>query len=1395
MSTTAQFAADDENTGDEDTDQTGNVLDNDDDVDGTITVKDTGTFDTANGSITITADGEYTYTPDENFNGSDSFEYTIVDDDGAESTATLDLTIDDVNDGPIAADDENTGDEDTDQTGNVLDNDDDVDGTITVKDAGTYDTANGSITIAEDGEYTYTPDENYNGSDSFEYTIVDDDGAESTATLDLTITAVNDAPTISDNEVTILEDNAHSFTLADFTEDFVDVDGDSAAFVTITSLPGEGELTINGAAVVIGDNNKVAVADLGDLVFTPDVNESGADYASFSFTVEDDGDVPVTSASQTYTVNVTAVADAPLITLEIGDASFNYETVSTEVNTTNVLDTDNGYTVTARVINNDGTLSDPLATNVSVTGNGMGVIGDNDGPTAQIGFDESKNQSEELIVTLDESVSSLSFEVAYLFSDEVGSADEIGYYQLYENGIEVGSGSFVGINNGAVHSITVTAGGADFDQIIFTTDEDLTGGVNGHSDYFINSITFDQSSEVVDAHLFPVTIETALTDTDGSESLSDVTLDGVPEGVSFAINGTDVGTDNEDGTWSFTSDELDGLTMVVPYGQEEFDITASVTSTESSNSDAATSTTAAVTVEECINTAPDVSDNETTILEDGSYTFAMNDFTADYSDVNGDDAAFVTITSLPSDGELTIDGEVVVVGENNRIAVADLGDLVFTPDSDESGDDYATFNFTVEDDGIVPATSDEHTFTVDVTAVADNPLLCVLNTLEDGTQLFDLSSGGIINIGYEYFEVNAGYNNAHGYYVADADGNPIGGAIIQGDVKELGSGQLSFNTDEYPGAATLGFFIIPDGKDQNSQLSDGDEVTFAQNGNGDWIPSIDGVELIEAADGPSEKASIYFSDANLNADHETHLEDSAISGNQNWEDLWNQGDADFSDVNVDVTLARCGDGTVTGDAGSAIGLQSITSHLNDIDGSETLSVLISSIPDGAVLSDGDGHDFTAGSGNNSVDVSEWTLAHLTITPPVPSGDFNLTIQSTSTESSNGDFATMTNTITVDVVSGPVAADDSNSGAEDTSMTGNVLDNDVDLDGVISVMGAGTFDTDHGSISIASDGEYTYTPDENYHGSDSYEYTITDEDGLEATATLSLTVTDVNDGPVAADDENSGAENTDQTGNVLDNDDDVDGDISVKDTGTFATTNGSISIASDGEYTYTPGENYYGSDSYEYTIIDNDGAEATATLDLTVTEVNEVDYDAAPAVPDGYKVITDDDDGGKTFGTKGDDYIDGAGGNDYIKAKNGDDILFGGEGNDTLKGQNGDDQLYGGVGNDKLYGGNNNDILIGGTGNDYMDGGKHNDTFIFEADQGNDTVQGGAGKSWVDTIELKGFDGLDHEVGWTLVLDGGSIIKSTDDDSGEMFLSQDADGTIIFEEGGSITFENIEKISW
>jgi hypothetical protein len=65
---------------------------------------------------------------------------------------------------------------------------------------------------------------------------------------------------------------------------------------------------------------------------------------------------------------------------------------------------------------------------------------------------------------------------------------------------------------------------------------------------------------------------------------------------------------------------------------------------------------------------------------------------------------------------------------------------------------------------------------------------------------------------------------------------------------------------------------------------------------------------------------------------------------------------------------------------------------------------------------------------------------------------------------------------------------------------------------------------------------------------------------------------------------------------------------------------------------------------------------------------------------------------------------------------------------------------------------------------------------------------------MDTIEISGFEGQTSEDGWTLQLDEGSVL-STDEVSGEMLLSQDAAGSITFDDGGTITFENIKNINW
>ena len=124
-------------------------------------------------------------------------------------------------------------------------------------------------------------------------------------------------------------------------------------------------------------------------------------------------------------------------------------------------------------------------------------------------------------------------------------------------------------------------------------------------------------------------------------------------------------------------------------------------------------------------------------------------------------------------------------------------------------------------------------------------------------------------------------------------------------------------------------------------------------------------------------------------------------------------------------------------------------------------------------------------------------------------------------------------------------------------------NDTDLDGDALTVVAGTFvTTQGGSITIAADGSYTYTPAANFNGSDSVDYTVTDG-SLTDIGTLNITVNAVNDAPVAVDDAITATEDTPFNSVIeLDaNDTDLDGDALTVVAGTFATAQGgSITIA-------------------------------------------------------------------------------------------------------------------------------------------------------------------------------------------------------------------------------------------
>src|SRR4029077_10291877 len=174
----------------------------------------------AHGTLTLDANGAFTYTPSTNFFGSDSFTYKAVRSDGARSNvATVSLTISEVNDAPVAVNDSATTNEDTAVSGNVLTNDSDPDNTDGLP--GNDDTLHavlvsgpehGTLSLNQTtGAFTYTPSANYFGSDSFTYKTVDSDGAESNvATVSLTVTEVNDAPVAANDSATTNEDTAVS---------------------------------------------------------------------------------------------------------------------------------------------------------------------------------------------------------------------------------------------------------------------------------------------------------------------------------------------------------------------------------------------------------------------------------------------------------------------------------------------------------------------------------------------------------------------------------------------------------------------------------------------------------------------------------------------------------------------------------------------------------------------------------------------------------------------------------------------------------------------------------------------------------------------------------------------------------------------------------------------------------------------------------------------------------------------------------------------------------------------------------------------------------------------------------------------------------------------------------
>ncbi|MGR5163809.1 tandem-95 repeat protein, partial [Vibrio owensii] len=270
----APIANDDSTATDEDTSVTIDVLPNDTDVDGDIPTIVNASVPAEQGTVEI-VDGKLVFTPAENFNGDATISYTVSD--GAlEDEAEVSVTVNPVNDAPIANDDSTTTDEDTPVTIGVLPNDTDVDGdTLTIVNA-SVPAEQGTVEIV-DGKLVFTPAENFNGEATISYT-VSDGTLEDEAEVSVTVNPVNDAPIANDDSTTTDEDTPVTI---DVLPNDTDVDGDTLTIVN-ASVPAE--------------QGTVEIVD-GKLVFTPAENFNGD--ATISYTVsdgalEDEAEVSVT---------------------------------------------------------------------------------------------------------------------------------------------------------------------------------------------------------------------------------------------------------------------------------------------------------------------------------------------------------------------------------------------------------------------------------------------------------------------------------------------------------------------------------------------------------------------------------------------------------------------------------------------------------------------------------------------------------------------------------------------------------------------------------------------------------------------------------------------------------------------------------------------------------------------------------------------------------------------------------------------------------------------------------------------------------------------------------------------------------------------------------------------
>ncbi len=313
------------------------------------------------------------------------------------------------------------------------------------------------------------------------------------------------------------------------------------------------------------------------------------------------------------------------------------------------------------------------------------------------------------------------------------------------------------------------------------------------------------------------------------------------------------------------------------------------------------------------------------------------------------------------------------------------------------------------------------------------------------------------------------------------------------------------------------------------------------------------------------------------------------------------------------------------------------------------------------------------------------------------------------------------TITVNPVNDdPDPEDDAATTSKNVPASIAVVANDQDVDGdslhVTLAEGA-----EHGTTTVSPDGlSVIYSPNPDFTGSDTFEYTVSDgHDGAES-AEVAVTVTSVNEPPIARTDSATTAAGESVLIDVLANDSpgppgETGQTLTLVSVG--APANGSAApVASGpdaGKVRYTPNAGFRGSDSFTY-IVSDGSMTATGTVDVEVAQQSFRQLcSLTPTI----------------LGTTGDDIITGTPGDDVIRARRGNDVIDGRGGNDVICAGPGADRVTAGGGDDRIAAGTGADTVDSGAGDDRVRGGFGRDSIVTGA--GNDSIAGGPGGDTID----------------------------------------------------------------